>query len=107
MGVYREGESPTPLSLELTSAYVEIFEEILRDHPPYRFGEDTGFYDDLIALGMSNWSTAMDIAFPEDIIFVDRSLAGHFGNLARLHAAGPWGEIVHRYASGIRGGSGT
>jgi len=107
MGVYQEGESRTPLPLKLTSSYVEIFEEIFRDHPPYRFGEDTEFYDKLIALGMSNWSTAMDIAFPEDIIFVDRSLAGHLGNLARLHAAGPWGEIVNRYASGIRGGYGT
>jgi predicted unusual protein kinase regulating ubiquinone biosynthesis (AarF/ABC1/UbiB family) len=101
MGVYKEGESPTPLLLDLVGPYVEIFAEILRDHPPYRFGEDAEFYDKLIALGMANWSSAMDIAFPEDIIFIDRSLSGHFGNLARLHAAGPWGEIVHRYASGI------
>jgi predicted unusual protein kinase regulating ubiquinone biosynthesis (AarF/ABC1/UbiB family) len=104
MGVYKQGESPTPLPQELTNSYVEIFAKILSDHPPYRFGEDAAFYDKLIALGMANWSKAMDIAFPEDIVFINRSLSGHFGNLARLHAAGPWGEIVHRYASGIRGG---
>ena len=40
--------------------------------------------------------------FPEDIVFIDRSLSGHLGNLARLRAAGPWGEIVHRYASRFR-----
>jgi predicted unusual protein kinase regulating ubiquinone biosynthesis (AarF/ABC1/UbiB family) len=102
MGVYKEGEPRRPLPQELTSPYVEIFEEILREHPPYRFGEDPEFYDKLIELGLANWSSAMDIAFPEDIIFIDRSLSGHFGNLARLHAAGPWGEIVHRYASGVR-----
>jgi predicted unusual protein kinase regulating ubiquinone biosynthesis (AarF/ABC1/UbiB family) len=99
MGVYKEGESRTPLPLELTGPYVEIFAEILREDPPYRFGEDAEFYDRLFELGMANWSSAMDIAFPEDIVFIDRSLSGHFGNLARLHAAGPWGEIVHRYAS--------
>jgi predicted unusual protein kinase regulating ubiquinone biosynthesis (AarF/ABC1/UbiB family) len=102
MGVYKEGESRTPLSLELTRPYVELFAEILRDHPPYRFGEDAEFYDKLVAIGMQNWSNAMDIAFPEDIIFIDRSLSGLFGNLARLHATGPWGDIVRRYASGVQ-----
>ena len=104
MGVYKKGEPPIPLPLELTSPYVEIFAEILRDRPPYRFGEDAEFYDKLVTLGMANWSRAMDIAFPEDIVFINRTLGGHFGNLARLHAVGPWGETIHRYASGIHGG---
>ena len=30
MGVYKEGQSPTPLPLELTTPYVEIFSEILQ-----------------------------------------------------------------------------
>jgi predicted unusual protein kinase regulating ubiquinone biosynthesis (AarF/ABC1/UbiB family) len=101
MGVYKEGAARTPLPLDLTTPYVEIFATILRDHPPYRCGEDPEFYDRLIELGMANWSKAMDIAFPEDIIFIDRSLSGHFGNLGRLHAEGPWGEIVRQYVSGI------
>ena len=84
--------------MELTSPYVEIFEEILRDDPPYRFGEDAEFYEKLISLGMTNWSAAMDITFPEDIVFIDRTLSGHFGNLARLRAAVPCGEIVERFA---------
>lgn len=105
LGVYKEGESRTPLPLELTSPYVEIFAEILREDSPYRFGEDAEFYDRLIALGMANWSKTMDVAFPEDIIFINRSISGHLGNLARLHAAGPWGEIIHRHASAARDGS--
>ena len=48
---------------------------------------------------MANWASAMDIAFPEDIVFIDRALSGHFGNLARLGSTGPWGEIVNRYAA--------
>jgi predicted unusual protein kinase regulating ubiquinone biosynthesis (AarF/ABC1/UbiB family) len=103
LGVYGGGASRTPLPLELTSPYVDIFAQILRDHPAYRFGEDPAFYDRLIELGMANWSKAMDVTFPEDLVFIDRSLSGHFGNLVRLHAEGPWGEIVRRYASGVRG----
>ncbi|MDP6981376.1 MAG: AarF/ABC1/UbiB kinase family protein [Myxococcota bacterium] len=101
MGVYKEGEVRTPLPLDLTTPYVEIFGEIFRDRPTYRFGEDAEFYDRLVALGMANWQKATDISFPQDIIFVNRSLGGHFGNLARLHAAGPWGEIVERYANEV------
>ncbi len=99
MGVYKEGNARAPLPLDLTTPYVEIFGEIFRDRPIYRFGEDAEFYDKLVALGMANWSKAADISFPNDIIFVNRSLGGHFGNLARLHAAGHWGEIVERYAT--------
>ncbi len=102
MGVYKEGEERKELPLKLTLPYEEIFGEIFRDDPPYRFGDDPEFYDKLIALGMANWSNAMDIAFPEDLIFINRSLSGHFGNLARLQAAGPWGQIVHRYAKAVR-----
>jgi hypothetical protein len=40
----------------------------------------------------------MDLRFPEDIIFIDRSLAGHFGNLMRLSASGPWRELVESYS---------
>jgi predicted unusual protein kinase regulating ubiquinone biosynthesis (AarF/ABC1/UbiB family) len=102
MGVYKEGDPPRPLPTDLTSPYVEIIAEILREDPPYRFGDDPEFYVKLIELGMANWSKSMDIAFPEDLIFVNRALSGHFGNLARLHAAAPWGEIILRYAGAVR-----
>ena len=49
-------------------------------------------------LGMANWSKATDMRFPEDIIFVDRTLAGHFGNLVRFSATGPWREILMQHA---------
>jgi hypothetical protein len=37
--------------------------------------------------------------FPEDAIFVDRAFGGHFGNLSRLRATGPWRDLVLQYAS--------
>ena len=90
-----EGE---PLESELLAPYLELFAEILREEPPYAFGEDEQIYDKLFELGMANWSKAGDIRFPEDLVFVDRSLGGHFGNLARLGASGPWRRLVREYS---------
>ena len=88
----------SPLESELIEPYVELFGDILRENPPYRFGEDENLYERLMELGMANWSRATDMRFPEDIIFVDRTLAGHFGNLVRLSATGPWREMLERHA---------
>ena len=39
--------------------------------------------------------------FPSDVIFVNRSLSGHFGNLSRLGATGPWRDLVLKYAVSV------
>jgi hypothetical protein len=31
-------------------------------------------------------------------VFIDRALAGHFGNLVRLRATGPWRNLVQHHA---------
>jgi predicted unusual protein kinase regulating ubiquinone biosynthesis (AarF/ABC1/UbiB family) len=100
MGVFQGDRAPLPR--DLTDAYVRLFSEVLRDKPPYTFGEDENLYRKLIDLGIANWSRAVDIRFPEDVVFIDRALAGHFGNLARLGATGPWRELVRKYAQGAR-----
>ena len=96
MGVGTEdGEE---LSRDLLDPYFELLVELLREEPPYTFGEDAEIYEKLFELGMANWSKASDITFPEDLVFIDRSLGGHFGNLARLGATGPWRQLVGRYS---------
>jgi len=100
IGVHtQDGE---PLSHEFVDPYVELFAEILRPDPPYTYGEDDDLYQKLMDLGMSNWSRAMDIEFPEDIIFIDRTLGGHFGNLSRLRATAPWRDLVRKHAERAR-----
>jgi predicted unusual protein kinase regulating ubiquinone biosynthesis (AarF/ABC1/UbiB family) len=99
IGIYKEGG--IPLSTELTDPYVESFVPVLRSDPPYTFGEDTELYQRLFEHGISTWSQAVDIRFPEDMIFIDRALSGHFGNLSRLQATGPWRELVLEYAERI------
>jgi predicted unusual protein kinase regulating ubiquinone biosynthesis (AarF/ABC1/UbiB family) len=78
--------------------YLEMFGEVLRSEPPYTFGEDEDLYRRVFDVGLDNWQQSMDMQFPEDAIFINRSLGGHFGNLSRLEATGPWRELVLRYA---------
>jgi hypothetical protein len=74
---------------------------IVRADPPYTFGEDTDLYRRMFELGLSNWSQSTDVHFPEDMIFVDRAYAGHFGNLCKLSATGPWRELVLAYVARV------
>jgi len=37
------------------------------------------------------------------LVPIDRSLAGHFGNLCKLGATGPWRDIVLEYTGKILG----
>jgi len=97
MGVTNDGE---PLRQELIDPYVDIFREILREDPPYTFGEDPELYRKLTDLGMANLGKVRDITFPRDVVFIDRSLSGHFGNLAKLRATGPWRELILKYVEG-------
>jgi len=94
-----------PIDQALIGPYIDLFAEILREDPPYVFGEDEDLYQKIMDLGMANWTHASDLRFPEDIIFIDRALAGHFGNLINLRASGSWRKLIERYAqSALREG---
>jgi len=97
MGLFMNDGSALPS--EVIDPYVEMFGEILRASAPYTFGDDEDLYRRIFDLGMSNWQRSTDMQFPEDAIFVDRAFGGHFGNLSRLRATGPWRDLVLHYAS--------
>ncbi len=95
LGVFQTG--PVAIGQDIIDPYFDLILEMMRQDPPYVFGEDEQFYEKIMQLGAANWSQSMDAHFPEDIIFIDRSFAGHFGNLTTLHAQGPWREIADKY----------
>ncbi len=97
MGVYKEGGEPLPR--EMTDPYVDLVQDIVRASPPYTFGEDDYIYEALYELGMTNWRNATDIRFPRDMVFIDRTLAGLFGNLSKLGATGPWRRLLEKYTA--------
>ncbi len=97
MGVFKEGGRA--LSRTVTDPYIDLLQDIVRASPPFTFGEDDTIYDALFDLGMANWREANDIRFPRDMVFIDRALAGLFGNLSTLRATGPWRKLLRKYVA--------
>ena len=97
MGVFKEGGAALPR--EMTDPYVDLVQDIVRASPPYTFGEDASIYEALYELGMSNWQNATDVRFPRDMVFIDRTLGGLFGNLGKLRATGPWRKLLRKYTA--------
>ena len=97
MGVYKEdGEL---VSREMTDPHVDVLQDIVKASPPYTFGEDSSIYDTLYELGMASWQEATDMRFPQDVVFINRTLVGLFGNLGKLRATGPWRKLLRQYVS--------
>lgn len=84
-----EGEA---IDAAVVAPYAELFAGVFRAAPPYRFGEDEGFYPRLVELAWSNAGQVSALQIPHDVVFIDRALAGLFGNLIRLRASGSWRE---------------
>ena len=98
IGLSRIDGSSIPV--ELIEPYIEVIGEVFREHPPYTFGEgNEEMYREVVRLGFEDWEEKTDMLFPEDVIFINRSLVGHFGNLSRLRATGPWRDLVLKYAA--------
>ena len=95
MGVHRvDGR---PLDLALVEPWAALVLELLRSAPPYRFGVDDSVATRMFDAARSSLAEAGDVRFPPDIVFVNRTVGGHFGNLTRLRAEGPWRERLERY----------
>lgn len=86
------GELDEPLVVP----WVELVLELLRAAPPYRFGSDDSVGRRLVEAARGSLAEAGEVRFPRDIVFVNRTVLGHFGNLARLRAEGPWRVTLAR-----------
>ena len=99
-GIGLSMQDGSPIDVRLIEPYIELIGEVYRVSPPYTFGKDNDeLYREIFRLGMNDWPEKKDMLFPEDVIFINRSLTGHFGNLSRLNATGPWRELVLKYAT--------
>ena len=98
MGMHRlDGR---PLEPALVEPWVALVLELLRPAPPYRFGVDDTVAMRLFAAARGALAEAGDVRFPPDIVFVNRTFGGHFGNLGRLKAQGPWRERLEAFVRG-------
>ena len=90
-------ESGDALNQSVTDPYFDLLAGIYREHPPYTFGRDPEVYQKLFDLGVANLGEAVDLTFPEDIVFINRTLSGNFGNLSRLKATANWRSIAESH----------
>ena len=95
MGLHRmDGR---PLDQALVAPWAAIVLELLRSAPPYRFGADDTVAARMFDAARTSLAEAADVRFPSDIVFVNRTVGGHFGNLTRLKAEGAWRATLERY----------
>jgi hypothetical protein len=85
------------VSAELVAPALDFVHRMLDDEHPYRFGSDDQLFRKLLDMTTSRFGEVKDIRFPHHIVFIDRTLVGHFGNLSRLHAAAPWRRMLQAH----------
>jgi predicted unusual protein kinase regulating ubiquinone biosynthesis (AarF/ABC1/UbiB family) len=92
MGVSRaNGEA---VALEPLRGVIEGVAEVFRAAPPFCFSDAAAIYRRIFDLKSDHFDAATDLRFPPDVVFIDRAIAGHFGNLSRLDATGDWRGIL-------------
>jgi hypothetical protein len=82
------------VSSGLIAPALDLVLKVLDDRRPYRFGYDDQLLRQIIENNLGRFGEAKDIRFPHHIIFINRTAAGHFGNLSRLRAAAPWRRML-------------
>jgi predicted unusual protein kinase regulating ubiquinone biosynthesis (AarF/ABC1/UbiB family) len=91
----------TPISQKMADDFAEVFYEFVEPGVTYTFGNDLRVYERLQALGFKHISESMSLVFPKDIIFIDRTFGGHFGNLCRLNAAADWRSMLEAHSANV------
>ena len=92
MGV--SAASGEPVSEELIAPALDLVLEVLDEEHPYRFGRDDRLFRQILDVTASRFAEATDVRFPHHVVFINRTVAGHFGNLSRLRAAAPWRRML-------------
>lgn len=92
MGVHRFDGAPLPW--KMIADFADLFQEVLKPGGCYTFHQDGDMYDRVFALGQQYLPESMHMVFPRDVVFIDRTFSGHFGNLCRLNASADWRAIL-------------
>ena len=87
--------------MDLISPYVELFQRVFSKDSKSSLSQaqkNRKLYERFFELGKAHWHESLDIVFPKDLIFIDRTFAGHFGNLSKLGANALWQDIFDEFA---------
>ena len=92
MGVHR-GRDHRAVPRALIDPIADFTREILGPES-YTFTDETLIYDRLFELKSTYFNELAEINLPREMVFVNRTLSGLFGNLCRLRASGNWRELA-------------
>jgi hypothetical protein len=92
MGVHLAGGRP--VSWQMVADFADVFQELFHPDQHYTFGSDPEIYARLTGLVNKHLNESMSLIFPKDVIFIDRTFGGHFGNLCRLNARSDWRTLL-------------
>lgn len=95
MGIYKR-KSGKPLPMKILEPMIREAATIAGSEP-YRFSSETEIYNMIFDLKSQYFHELTDVGLPPDMVFVNRTLSGLFGNLCRLQAEGRWGEVLRPF----------
>jgi predicted unusual protein kinase regulating ubiquinone biosynthesis (AarF/ABC1/UbiB family) len=97
MGIFkRKNNQPVPR---------EVLDPIAREAmvivgpEPFRFSSDSEMYGIVFDVKGQHLAELTDVNLPADMVMVNRTLAGLFGNLCRLEASGRWRDVLAPYVA--------
>ncbi|MFH1729155.1 MAG: AarF/ABC1/UbiB kinase family protein [Pseudomonadota bacterium] len=91
IGIYIYGGNE--VSQELVNDFFTPFEK-MSTSGEYTFNENKEIIQQMIKLKTKHFLEISKFQFPRDIVFIDRTLAGHFGNLGKFNASGTFREML-------------
>jgi len=92
MGVHKANGEQVPW--QMAADFADVLQEIFKPDKVYAFGDDADIYARFYKLTNKHIGESMSMVFPKDIIFIDRTFSGHFGNLCRLNARANWRDVL-------------
>ena len=96
MGIYKH-RSGRPLPLAMLEPLAREAVAIVGPEA-YRFSSETEIYEMIFDMKGQYLAELTDVALPPNMVFVNRTLSGLFGNLCRLGAEGRWGEVLRPFS---------
>jgi predicted unusual protein kinase regulating ubiquinone biosynthesis (AarF/ABC1/UbiB family) len=99
MGIYRRKTGRPVLRKVLDPIAVQARDMVGPE--PFRFSSETEIYDIVLGMKRQYLDELTDVSLPPDMVFVNRTLSGLFGNLCRLQSEGRWRDLLAPYARSV------
>lgn len=90
-GIHRSDGSPLPV--DFLKPYMDFYFELMPDCE-HVFGDLSDVYTRIWDMGRGDFLQTRNIVFPPDVMFIHRTLVGHFGNLRTLKPRDNWRRFV-------------